>query len=144
MLVRNVVQRKGSWVATVPTTAPVSQAARELSRHGIGAVVVSNDSSTIEGILSERDIVRGIAEHGPTALELPVTVLMTDEVLTCRSDDTVDSLMAIMTSHRCRHLPVLDDDGLAGIISIGDVVNHRVEELQVEARTLHDYIESGR
>jgi CBS domain-containing protein len=144
MLVRNVVQRKGSWVATVPTTAPVSQAARELSRHGIGAVVVSNDGSAIEGILSERDIVRGIAEHGPTALELPVTVLMTDEVLTCRPDDTVDSLMAIMTSHRFRHLPVVDDDGLAGIISIGDVVNHRVEELQTEARTLHDYIETGR
>jgi CBS domain-containing protein len=144
MLVRSIVQRKGDWVATVAPDTPVSQAVGELSRHGVGALVVSSDGSTIAGILSERDVVRGVANHGTAALDLAVAELMTEEVLTCRLDETVDSLMAIMTSNRCRHLPVVDGDVLVGIVSIGDVVNHRVEELQVEARTLHDYIETGR
>jgi CBS domain-containing protein len=145
MLVRSILQRKGDWVATVGGETPIGQVAAELVRLRIGAIVVSSDGRRIDGILSERDVVRGVTEHGPAALELPATALMTSEVLTCRLDDSVDSLMGVMTERRFRHLPVVDDDQhLLGIVSIGDVVNHRVEELRVEAKTLREYIVSGR
>lgn len=144
MLVRNILQRKGRWVATVAGATPVVEAARELSRHGIGAVVVSDDGRTIQGILSERDIVRGVAEQGPAALDRPVASFMTTEVHTCQPDDTVDSLMAIMTERRFRHLPVVEGGEMVGIVSIGDVVSRRVEELQTEAQALHEYLRSGR
>jgi CBS domain-containing protein len=144
MLVRNVLQRKGRWVATVAGSAPVLEAARLLSRHGIGALVVSDDGRTIDGILSERDIVRGVASHGPGVLDAPVASLMTTEVHTCRPTDTLDALMAIMTERRIRHLPVLENGELVGIVSIGDVVSQRVDELQAEARALHEYLLGGR
>lgn len=144
MLVRFILQNKGSGVATVRRAVSVAEAADELWAKRIGALVVSQDGIGIEGIISERDIVRAIAQLGTAVLQLPVSEIMTHEVLTCSLDDTVDSLMALMTRRRVRHLPVMSDGALVGLVSIGDVVKYRVEELELEAEVLHDYIVNGR
>jgi len=144
VLVRHVLENKGAVVATVPTAATLTDVARLLAQHGVGALVVSDDGETIAGIVSERDLARAVAVSGADALELPVTDAMTAEVRTCLPDDTVDSLMETMTSRRIRHLPVTVDERLVGIVSIGDVVKHRLAELQNESRVLHDYLYSGR
>ena len=125
-------------------SSTVGEAARTLAKHGIGALVIASGDQDVRGILSERDIVRGLATQGLAVLDAPVATLMTTSVATCAPDDGLDALMATMTDQRVRHLPVLDGGRLAGIVSIGDVVKHRVDELQVEAKTLHDYIETGR
>jgi CBS domain-containing protein len=143
MLVRRILQQKGDDVVTIDENATVGEAARVLADLGIGALVIA-PAGQVRGILSERDIVRGLASRGAEVLDTPVSSLMTTAVATCALDDGVDALMVTMTSRRVRHVPVLDGGGLVGIVSIGDVVKHRVEELQVEARTLHDYIETGR
>jgi CBS domain-containing protein len=143
MLVRAILQDKGGEVITVTADATVGEAARKLATHRIGALVVVDDDG-VGGILSERDIVRGLAERGTAILDAPVSSLMTTDVTTCGLDDRLDDLMATMTDHRFRHLPVLEATRLVGIVSIGDVVKHRVSELQVEAQTLHEYIETGR
>jgi CBS domain-containing protein len=144
MLVRSILQRKGADVVTIDDDATVGEAARTLAKHGIGALVIASDEQGVRGILSERDIVRGLATQGLAVLDAPVGNLMTTVVATCSPDDGLDLLMATMTDQRVRHLPVLEDGRLAGIVSIGDVVKYRVDELQVEAQTLHDYIETGR
>jgi CBS domain-containing protein len=143
MFVRAILQQKGSEVVTIGGDATVADAARTLAHERIGALVVT-DGGDLRGILSERDIVRGLAESGRDVLDAPVRSLMTRRVSTCGLDDDLDTLMSTMTEQRIRHLPVMDGGALAGIVSIGDVVKHRVGELQVEARTLHDYIETGR
>ena len=145
MRVTDLLRGKGHEVTTMSPGATLHTAARVLSEGRIGAVVVSNDGRTIDGILSERDIVRLVANEGPAALELPVRSAMTERVRTCRGTDSVEDLMREMTEHRIRHLPVVDDDGnLTGIVSIGDVVKHRVETLEDERRLLTDYIQTGR
>lgn len=143
MIVRGILQQKGADVVTIEEDATVGEAASRLAEHQIGALVVVADDA-LRGILSERDIVRGLAARGAAVLDEPVSTLMTSEVTTCRLDDRVDDLMGTMTEQRVRHLPVTDQDELVGIVSIGDVVKHRVSELQVEAQTLHDYIQTGR
>jgi CBS-domain-containing membrane protein len=143
--IQSILAQKGSFVAWVVPDATVFEASRLLQQHGVGALLVSTDGATFEGILSERDIARSVADHGERALGLGVRELMTSDVRTCSPTATVDQLMAVMTEHRIRHIPVVDDAGvLAGIISIGDVVKHRVNELEQETRTLHEYIETGR
>lgn len=144
MLVATIIHEKGSNVATISPRATLTDAASELRLRSVGALVVSSDGRSIEGIISERDIVRRLAERGQAALAESVASVMTTEVRTCGPDDTCDDLMRVMTEHRMRHLPVMVDGTLAGIVSIGDVVKHRVEELEQEARTLHDYITTGR
>ncbi len=145
MRVDAVLQAKGSFVATVGDDARLHDVARLLWEHGIGALVVTGGERRLTGIVSERDITRAVATRGVEALDLPVTDVMTAEVRTCRPDDSVDLLMAIMTNERVRHLPVVDDAGaLAGIVSIGDVVKHRLGELQAENGALHEYLYSGR
>lgn len=144
MLVRTILAQKGTEVDTVAPTATVASAVDALAQRRIGALVVSPDGSVIEGILSERDIVRGLAEQGPGVLDQPVSSLMTSEVTTCVADDTADLLMGLMTDQRIRHLPVVEGGLLCGLISIGDVVKARVGELQVETQTLHEYIHTGR
>ena len=144
MLVRHVLEMKGAVVATVPTDATLTDVARLLAEHGVGALVVSDDGETIAGIVSERDLARAIARQGADALGVAVTAAMTSEVQTCGPDDTIDSLMETMTSGRFRHLPVTVDDRLTGIVSIGDVVKNRLAELQTESKVLHDYLYSGR
>ncbi len=144
MFVRQILESKGTVVDTVATGANLTDVAGLLAAHGVGALVVSDDGETIAGIVSERDLARAVAAHGAAALEMAVTDAMTSEVSTCAPDDSLDSLMETMTVERIRHLPVTVDGRLAGIISIGDVVKHRLAELQTESKVLHDYLYTGR
>ncbi|MFV0317349.1 MAG: CBS domain-containing protein [Microthrixaceae bacterium] len=144
MRVAMILENKGSNVATIAGGATLAEAAGELRLRGVGALVVSIDGISIEGIVSERDIVRRLAERGAQALDEPVSQVMTSEVRTCDPADTCDDLMRVMTEYRMRHLPVVVDGSLSGIVSIGDVVKHRVGELEAEAEALHEYIATGR
>lgn len=141
MNVQSILGSKGNDVATVSQTATLGDAVRMLGERRIGALVVSGDGRAIEGIISERDIVRVAAGDLET---MTVGSVMSTNVVTCAAGDGVDRLMALMTERRIRHLPVVDDHGhLAGIVSIGDVVKARLTELEHENRALADYI-SGR
>jgi CBS domain-containing protein len=144
MRVATILNHKGSTVATIRETATLSEAAAELRLRGVGALVVSSDGRSIAGILSERDIVLRLAERGVTAISESVSSVMSTQVRTCVPSDTCEDLARAMTDHRVRHLPVLVDDELCGIVSIGDVVKARLGELEDETRTLHDYIATGR
>lgn len=135
-----ILERKGAEVYTIARQVSVATAAEQLADHGIGALVVSADGRAVEGIVSERDLVRSLAQRGATALELTVEDVMSAEVTTCRPDTTIDQLMALMTERRIRHIPVLDDGGLVGLVSIGDVVKTRLDELEVQAEALADYV----
>ena len=140
MLAEQILQRKGRDVSTIPPDATVRAAAEALAEANVGALVVSPDGAALAGIVSERDIVRRLAADGPPLLDQPVSTIMQAEVRTCSCSDTVDQLMELMTQHRIRHLPVVEEDALAGIISIGDVVKTRVDELVTEKDQLVDYI----
>lgn len=144
MRVATILTEKGSAVATIHSTATLADVAAELRLHDVGALVVSGDGRAIEGIISERDVVRRLTERGATALEESVESVMSPDVLTCVPSDTSEELMRVMTERRMRHFPVVLDHALVGIVSIGDVVKARVTELESETRTLHDYITSGR
>lgn len=141
MNVQSIIGSKGSDVATIMQTASLSDAVAALGEHGIGALVVSGDGRAIEGIVSERDIVRAVSRSGASALDTSVGSVMSTDVITCALSDGVDRLMELMTERRIRHLPVVDDGGhLAGIISIGDVVKARLTELEQENQALSQYI----
>jgi CBS domain-containing protein len=144
MRVSTILHFKGANVATVSAETPVAEAAGMMRLHGVGALVVSPDGRHVEGIISERDIVRRLAEHGADVMAEPVGLNMTRNVHICRPSDTSEQLMATMTEQRVRHLPVVEDGMLMGIVSIGDIVASRVRELEEEAQVLHDYITSGR
>ncbi|NNE12934.1 MAG: CBS domain-containing protein [Ilumatobacter sp.] len=141
MNVQSIIGSKGNEVATIAQTATLYDAVARLAEHGIGALVVSGDGSAIEGIVSERDIVRAVGRAGSGALDATVGSVMSTDVITCSLSDGVDRLMSLMTERRIRHLPVVDDRGhLAGIISIGDVVKARLLELEQENEALSQYI----
>jgi CBS domain-containing protein len=143
MNVQSIIGSKGSAVTTVAQTATLHEAVDLLGKHRVGALVVSGDGRRIEGIVSERDIVRALTS-GAAVLDASVGSVMSIDVVTCSAGDGVDRLMALMTERRIRHLPVVDDAGeLAGIVSIGDVVKVRLTELEHENQALADYI-SGR
>jgi CBS domain-containing protein len=144
MQVSGLLAGKGSDVVTVAPDTPVGSVAAQLAQHRIGAVVVSGDGSAIDGIVSERDIVRALADQGASALEQPASAIMTSEVFTCEPRTTVEELMGLMTEHRIRHIPVVAEGGLGGIVSIGDVVKNRLSDLETETKVLHDYIAHGR
>lgn len=139
MIVSNILQHKGSAVVTMPPDTSVGVAAQRLRLERIGAIVIAGDDRRIAGILSERDIVHGLAEHGAEVIAMPVSSLMTANVRTCRSTDDIRDVMRLMSLHRIRHVPVVDDGRLCGLVSIGDVVKNRVEDMQLEANVLHDY-----
>ena len=128
MIVKNILAGKGGNVITINPTADVIAAVKLLAERGIGAVVVLGADHRIVGILSERDIVQALAEHGVAVLSEPVSQVMTREVKTCSEDDTIGDLMGRMTAGRFRHLPVVQKEKLIGIVSIGDVVKSRVQE----------------
>lgn len=140
MKISSLLDRKGSFVATVQSEAPIIDVVRMLANRSIGALVVSNDGKAIDGIVSERDVVRAVSQFGAAILDSPVRVIMSGTVRTCSPDDLVDSLMSVMTDHRIRHIPVLDNGTLSGIVSIGDVVKTRLDELEREREALEQYI----
>jgi CBS domain-containing protein len=144
MRVSSIVKAKGSFVATASPSSTVRDVLAGLAEHGVGALVVSADGHEISGIVSERDIVRELHARGDAVLDLPVTGIMTTDVRTCSPDDSIDVLMELMTEQRIRHVPVVVDGVLAGIVSIGDVVKNRIGELVHENSTLHEYLTSGR
>jgi CBS domain-containing protein len=138
-----ILERKGDDVVTIGRDAMLLAVAEALSTHHVGALVVSDDGRGVQGIVSERDVVRAFARFGTAAVRRGVADIMSTEVETCQRDTTVDQLMALMTQRRVRHVPVLADGELAGIVSIGDVVKLRLDELEVQAETLEQYV-SGR
>ena len=143
MQVATILRAMENTVARADSGNTVVDALKTLKQKGIGAVVVADDEKVLKGILSERDIVRGLAEHGATALEFPVTAPMTGDVITCSEERSIDELMRDMTEHRIRHLPVVSDGRLAGIVSIGDLVKYRLDELESERDAMRDYIATG-
>ncbi|HVC13373.1 MAG TPA: CBS domain-containing protein [Acidimicrobiales bacterium] len=140
MRIGDILENKGRAVATVDGAATVAEAVAALARHGVGALVVSSDGSHIDGILSERDVVRHLGRESKELLDRTVREIMTSPVHTVGEDDEVGAVMATMTNERIRHLPVVRDGELAGIVSIGDVVKHTIEQLQLDRKLLEDYI----
>ncbi|HEY8822472.1 MAG TPA: CBS domain-containing protein [Dermatophilaceae bacterium] len=141
MRISDVIRRKGGKVVTVRSDATVQQLLEILEEHRIGAAVVSNDGSTVTGIVSERDVVRHLHNAGAGLLEQTVATIMTNEVHTCTPDDRIDDLARTMTNLRIRHVPVVVDDKLVAIVSIGDIVKWRIDELQTERDHLVGYIQ---
>jgi len=144
MNVETILKTKGGTVITIRPDATIGEAARTLKRSRIGALVVSENGADVLGIVSERDIVGGLADPArqDSILDAPVSELMTSEVLTCRPEDSVQHCMAVMTERRVRHLPVVRDGQMIGLVSIGDVVKNRLEELESEAGFLRNLIAS--
>jgi len=140
MHVSAVIKRKGNTIVTITADQTISAAANLLTVNRIGAVLVVDREGGIVGIISERDIIRGVSEHGAKVLDHPVEQLMTREVQTCRPGDTIADIMGVMTRQRIRHLPVMEDGKLQGIISIGDVVKQRLDETELEVETLRGYV----
>ncbi|HEX4903618.1 MAG TPA: CBS domain-containing protein [Acidimicrobiales bacterium] len=143
MLVDQILDAKGRDVATVAPDASIADAVRELADRNVGALVVSADGSSVDGIVSERDIVRRLAAE-PDVLSRRVSELMVHEVATCDCRTGIDELMGTMTARRFRHVPVVQDGRLCGIVSIGDVVKARIDELATETQQLVGYIQNGR
>jgi CBS domain-containing protein len=140
MNVAAILKQKGRAVTTAPPTLKLLDVANKLAAKRIGAIVVVGQRGEVAGIISERDIVRALADVGPQCLSRPVLETMTRQVVTCQETDTLEELMAMMTARRFRHLPVVTDGSLVGIISIGDVVKHHVAEVEMEATAMRDYI----
>jgi CBS domain-containing protein len=140
MLIGQILAGKGRDVVSTRPDATIAAVAKLLKAKRIGAVVVIDRDGSLCGIISERDLARGIADHGAKLLEMRVSELMTAELVTCAPGDGIGQLMHQMTERRVRHLPVIEDGRLAGIISIGDVVKYRLQELEAETHMLHDYI----
>jgi CBS domain-containing protein len=138
--ISSLLEHKGASVVTIAKETTVAEAVQALERHGIGALVVSDDGSHIDGILSERDVVRALGRHGGDLLDHPVHTIMTANVVTCAPDNDVESLMSAMTDNRVRHVPVVVDGKLAGLVSIGDVVKSRIGELEKDRKELEEYI----
>jgi CBS domain-containing protein len=144
MRISDVLRGKGSDVATVGPRDSVRDLLDLLAQHNIGAMVVVDDDETVAGIVSERDIVRRLRERGADLLGTAVAEIMTSDVVSCRPDDTVDSLAETMTARRIRHAPVLTEDGgLVGIVSIGDIVKSRINQLESDRQQLESYIAQG-
>jgi CBS domain-containing protein len=140
MNVDAILRGKGDTVTLVTPQAPIAEAVAVLRREGIGALVVSRDGVAVDGILSERDIIHGLARMGPQLLDAKVEQFMTRRVFTCTPRDSIADLMAEMTKRRIRHIPVLQDGELVGIISIGDVVKARLDEMEYETSSLRSFI----
>jgi CBS domain-containing protein len=144
MLISDVLRVKGTQVVTVTPDTKVRRLLAVLAEHRIGAVVVSGDGTSVDGIASERDIVRALARRGAAVMSEAVTAIQTAEVRTVTPQTPLEDVMRMMTEHRVRHAPVVADGGLRGIVSIGDVVKSRIDELETERNALNDYITGPR
>jgi CBS domain-containing protein len=143
MTVKAILSVKGTDVFTIEPTTNLANAAKLLAERKIGALVVTGADRRVIGIVSERDIVQELAAHGSASLDLPLTEVMTRNVMTCSASDTISSVMERMTEGKFRHLPVVEQGRLAGLISIGDVVKHRLREMEHEQSALRDYIQTA-
>ncbi len=143
MSIAHILKQKGSHVETVSESVSVIAAVKHLADKRIGAVLVTDAAGKVTGVLSERDIVRGLAKSGISVLDQPANSIMTAPVITCTQQATVQAVMAQMTSRRIRHLPVMDGTTMVGMVSIGDLVKARIEETEQETAALKDYIVTG-
>jgi len=143
MNVASILKAKGRAVSTVRPNATLLDVTRKLAPKKIGAVVVVGENGHVTGIISERDIIRAISDHGADALNMEVSEVMTRTVVSCQETSELDELMEVMTKGRFRHLPVVEDDALVGIISIGDVVKFHVAEVQMEVSAMRNYLATG-
>lgn len=143
MIVRQILKSKGSTVTAVPASEPIANVATLLTEARIGSVLVRDADGRPAGILSERDIVAGLAQHGASVLNATAAMLMTDDIVTCGPDDHIDTLMQVVTERRIRHLPVLEAGHVAGMVSIGDLVKARIGELETEGEAMQRYIGAG-
>lgn len=143
MTVKSILSSKGRDVTTIEPNATLEAAIALLAQHRIGALVVLGPERRVIGILSERDIVRTLAARGAAALTAPLAQAMTRKVSTCTDADTVSAIMEQMTAGKFRHVPVVDQDRLVGIVSIGDVVKHRLQEMERDQKALRDYIQTA-
>ena len=143
MQVRDLLRHKGRGVATVSPDVTVADLLSRLAENNVGAMVVTSEAGSVRGIVSERDVVRALHRTGSGLLTEPVSSIMTTAVTTTHPDDNLENLARIMTESRIRHLPVLDDGRLTGIVSIGDVVKNRIDQLESERESLIGYIQSS-
>ena len=143
MNIGQILKAKGRAVATVRPDAPLSEVIDKLAQKRIGAVIVVGDSGQVAGIISERDIIRCLAEHGEVALNQPVSKAMTSSVVSCQETSTIDELMELMTQGRFRHVPVIEDGALVGIVSIGDIVKNHIAEVEMEVTAMKGYFATG-
>ena len=143
MYVETILKKKGDTVITVDPADAISSVAQILNDNGIGAALVRNAAGEIVGVISERDIVRGIARQKDACLTKRAEELMTSPVISCAPTDNIDDIMQLMTDRRIRHLPVMEDGALRGVISIGDVVKQRISEIENESAALRQYIATG-
>jgi CBS domain-containing protein len=143
MTVKAILSHKGSDVFSIEPTATLETAVRTLGKHRIGALLVLGPDRRLIGVVSERDIVRALAEHGAAVLTQPLSQVMTRKVVTCSQTETVGGIMERMTTGRFRHVPVVEQDQVVGIISIGDVVKYRLHEMERESAALRDYIQTA-
>ena len=143
MNVALILKSKGRAVSTVRPNATLLDITKKLAPKKIGAVVVVGDNGHVDGIISERDIIRALAEHGAQALSLTVSEVMTRTVVACQETSELDELMETMTKGRFRHMPVIEDDALVGIISIGDVVKYHLAEVEMEVSAMRNYLATG-
>ena len=144
MSVRDILETKGANVVTIRSDTTVADAVGRMRAENIGALVVSSDGRTVEGVISERDVVRGLADEGEGLLAATVETLMTTPIRTCSPDDAVETVMLEMTEHRARHFPVVDGELLVGIVSIGDVVKNRLAEIKLEKQVLRESYIAGK
>ncbi|MBB5157631.1 CBS domain-containing protein [Saccharopolyspora phatthalungensis] len=143
MRIADILRNKGSEVATISATRSVFDLMAALADYNIGAMVVTDASGGIVGIVSERDVVRGLNDHGPDVLRDSVSRIMTSDVVTCGPEDSVESLTVVMTERRIRHIPVVSEGSMVGIVSIGDMVKSRIRQLEEEQEQLEAYITNG-
>ena len=143
MIVKAILSAKGGDVISIDPTATLDTAVKTLDEHKIGALLVLGTDRRVIGILSERDIVRALAARGARVLSEPLAQVMTRKVVTCSESDSVGVLMERMTTGKFRHLPVIEDERVIGVVSIGDVVKHRLQEIEQESAALRDYIQTA-
>jgi CBS domain-containing protein len=143
MTVKTILSAKGGDVFSIDPTATLETAVKTLARHRIGALLVFGPDRRVIGILSERDVVRALAEQGADVLTKPLAQVMTRKVVTCGQAETVGTIMERMTTSKFRHVPVIEQDQVVGVISIGDVVKHRLHEMERESAALRDYIQTA-
>ena len=144
MTIESILKRKGTDVTTIAPEASIKRAADWLSAKNIGALVVVTSENAVLGLISEREIVHAFSRYGETAASMPVKEIMRHGVTTVSPGESVNRVMKLMTQHRVRHMPVLSDGKLAGIVSIGDVVKHRLEDLELETNVLRDVYNAAR